>query len=346
MLSYPAIEGCVNPDLSARGVHNSVTSVRLSPSDLSFYRWLYKLSLTEGFCWAATPYLAAKQRVSERTIYRRLARLRSAGLISGEVDQGVERRVFCQISPGTKLNSFIQKHNNGGGGQYQSVRGFDRGSVMGRVRGLPYDAYTQETTTRNKRGTMATPGQEKSVPVPVVSTVKDQVSPLRAELGIDSVENDVPAELLELLEREQITKALAVSLIREYGIEQVRGQLVALPLRKPKDRGAVLVSSIKGAWSLPVAVRQEKVKKQSSEQEAQNRALRAALKQKQEQDKETSLRAFCALPGVSRGALLDQARTLLLNELGDSGRMMAERPVFNTLVQNRAMQLFCSGSPG
>ena len=66
---------------------------------IAFYRWLYRLTLREGYAWASTPYLAAKQGVSERTIYRWLADLRAAGWIECDVDAGVERRIIPLTPP-------------------------------------------------------------------------------------------------------------------------------------------------------------------------------------------------------------------------------------------------------
>ncbi len=72
----------------------------LLPSRLaSFYRWVWKLSQQEGFCWACTGYLARKQGVSERTIYRWLSQLRSSGFISSEQTPGVERRITPHKQP-------------------------------------------------------------------------------------------------------------------------------------------------------------------------------------------------------------------------------------------------------
>ncbi len=75
-------------------------AVPVLPSRLaSFYRWVWKLSQQEGFCWACTGYLARKQGVSERTVYRWLAQLRAHGFISSEQTPGVERRITPHKEP-------------------------------------------------------------------------------------------------------------------------------------------------------------------------------------------------------------------------------------------------------
>ena len=75
-------------------------AVTVLPSRLaSFYRWVWKLSQQEGFCWACTGYLARKQGVTERTIYRWLKDLRRFGFISSEQTPGVERRITPHKEP-------------------------------------------------------------------------------------------------------------------------------------------------------------------------------------------------------------------------------------------------------
>jgi hypothetical protein len=56
----------VTPAGAAPGGYVSPLPSRLA----SFYRWVWKLSQQEGFCWACTGYLARKQGVTERTVYR------------------------------------------------------------------------------------------------------------------------------------------------------------------------------------------------------------------------------------------------------------------------------------
>ncbi len=78
----------------------SGAAVPVLPSRLaSFYRWVWKLSQQEGFCWACTGYLARKQGVSERTVYRWLKSLRRLGFISSEQTPGVERRITPHKEP-------------------------------------------------------------------------------------------------------------------------------------------------------------------------------------------------------------------------------------------------------
>jgi hypothetical protein len=68
--------------------------VQVPPSRvLSFYRWLYRWYGDTADLHACTGYYAKKQHVSERTVYRWLACLRSLGYIQTEVTVGVERRI-------------------------------------------------------------------------------------------------------------------------------------------------------------------------------------------------------------------------------------------------------------
>ncbi len=131
----------------------SGAAVPVLPSRLaSFYRWVWKLSQQEGFCWACTGYLARKQGVSERTVYRWLKDLRRFGFISSEQTPGVERRITPHKEP-------IRP---------RKMSGVRQGSVSGVSSSIGSDAL-KEAATAN---TAAAAGVEHSPDVEAVAALR------------------------------------------------------------------------------------------------------------------------------------------------------------------------------
>ena len=148
--SYPAPVFGVN-DFSLCAASSELAVTELSPSALSFYRWLCRWHAQTGEVYASTRYLARKQRRTERTVYRWLAELRDAGCIAVEVAQGVQRSIVPLI-PAPRCAPFFpslsapyhygtQERFVGicatqeATGRGRNVRGRVRGFVRGRVRG-------------------------------------------------------------------------------------------------------------------------------------------------------------------------------------------------------------------
>ncbi len=125
-------------------------AVPVLPSRLaSFYRWLWKLSQQEGFCWACTGYLARKQGVTERTVYRWLSQLRASGFISSEQTPGVERRITPHKEPTRP----------------RKMSGVRQGSVSGVSSSSGSDALKEAATAANTAAAAA------AQPVPDVEAV-------------------------------------------------------------------------------------------------------------------------------------------------------------------------------
>jgi hypothetical protein len=68
----------------------------------SFYRWLHRWYTQTEDLHASTRYYADKQGVSERTVYRWLARLKALGYLTSEQTPGVERRITPCAAPPPK----------------------------------------------------------------------------------------------------------------------------------------------------------------------------------------------------------------------------------------------------
>ncbi len=129
-------------------------AVPVLPSRLaSFYRWLWKLSQQEGFCWACTGYLARKQGVTERTVYRWLSQLRASGFISSEQTPGVERRITPRQTPSRP----------------RKMSGVRQGSVSGVSSSSGSDALKEAATDAN---TAAAAGDERAADVEAVAALR------------------------------------------------------------------------------------------------------------------------------------------------------------------------------
>lgn len=191
---------------------------------VSFYRWLCRLSLREGYCWASTPYLAAKQGVSERTIYRWLASLRAAEWIECDTDQGVERRVVPLVTPPkTRLA--------------RPKKGTSPTGVLSGVK--PLSAEALEATDTVTPAEVPADGKQVS-PAATEPEEGQKVSPAATD-----------PELVGALEAAGVKRPVAVRLALTRP-EECRRQLRAHPLRKSlRNPSGALVAAIMDAWTVP-----------------------------------------------------------------------------------------------
>jgi hypothetical protein len=157
----------------------------------SFYRWLHRWHGETQDLHACTPYYAKKQKVSERTVYRWLACLRSLGYITTEVDPGIERRITPVLDPPKR----------------RRMSGVCQGSLSGVPSSMASDAYEASTRQAVNAGPAA-PGPDLSpaAPVEAVSAGADEVKCL-CSVGL--------------------APAAAVGLVKQHGLKAVRNALAA-----------------------------------------------------------------------------------------------------------------------
>ncbi len=305
---------------------------------VSFHNWLCKLSEQEGFCWASTPYLAMKQGVSERTVYRWLSRLRGRGFISGEVDLGLERRITpekCVIPLPKKRSRVAQSPKF----CFGNVRGGVRGSVRGGVRGPlgidASDACTHKTTTHNtnkKNSLNPRVPSSNSVPLPSSGSLASGIS-----------KNELPPadsqRLVQTLVTHGVASAKAVALVDSIEEKVIVEQVEALPHRKANNPSAVLVSSIENNWSLPSALTEEKKRRFEQEKKTQERLLRAALEQKRVEGRSGALATFSGLPDAQKAHWRELARRQIEQEKPAFVKMSEGRAVLGEIIEQRAAQL-------
>lgn len=274
----------------------------LSSNCVSFYGWLYRWYQETGDVSPSTPYLARKQRRTQRTIYRWLTDLEAVGAIRREVSQGVERSIVPLLAPPPKQR---------------------RRSPVNSHPGARYRAE----------------------PTPIVSGVSDtkMSGQCQGSSCIDSlrINSTTQTGVVASLVAEGVLKHVAVQLVEQLGEDPVQEQLQALPHRKPKDRAAVLVSSIKQSWPLPETFKAAVARKQKEAAEAQNRAMKAELAKKRESARQETKAAFYGLPDAVRADLLDRAASALRVELPAAWRMMQNRPpeVLASWITARAVTL-------
>ncbi len=126
---------------------NSVLPARVA----SFYRWLHRWYSETNDLHACTGYYARKQKVTERTVYRWLAVLRTSGHISTEQTIGVERRITpLRDAPPKRHQNHTNKQCAG-----PKMSGVCQGSVSGVSSSIASDALKDATTAANTKGAAA-----------------------------------------------------------------------------------------------------------------------------------------------------------------------------------------------
>ncbi len=164
----------------------------LSPRVASFYRWLHRWHCETQDLHACTSYYAKKQGVSERTVYRWLACLRSLAYIQTEQTVGVERRITPLLEPPKR----------------RRMSGGCQGSVSGVPTCIVSDAYEASTSAEVVNAVPAAPASDLSpaAPVEAVSAGADEVRSL-CSVGL--------------------APAAAVNLVNRHGLQAVRNALAA-----------------------------------------------------------------------------------------------------------------------
>jgi hypothetical protein len=256
------------------------------PSRLaSFYRWVWKLSQQEGFCWACTGYLADKQGVTERTIYRWLADLRRAGFISSEQTPGVERRITPQKEPSRP----------------RKMSGVRQGSVSG----VP--------TLKRFHAGKAPSAQPANVGGALGTRPEPAGEPEKAEQ---------PSAVVNRLLGLGVSPLIAAQLVRTHGEAVVLAQLDALPHRKARNLAATLVASILHRWQLPAGCVEAQRRAHERAQKTAHDAAQAAQRAEVDRKRQIARERLDGLPEAEKTALEQRARELLSRELPAAARLM------------------------
>lgn len=293
---------------------------------LSTYRWVYRWWRQTGDVHASTPYLAKKQGISERTVYRRLAALRKAGVLEADVTPGVERRLRPVLPPPQKhrLKSALPERKS------TTFTPIVSGVNVRGVSGVtPYrDSYalTLEDTT-NKQSTGALTDQ----------TEKTEG---RVEARSEGAARAADSELVKTLASVGVLVSTARKLVQVHGEDAVRSQLTALPHRSARDRAAVLVKSIREAWSIPAVVVENHEKQHKDFQKSQGKAARIALERKQQQERENVRQAFQGLPEARKAAYLAEAQRQAAKDSPGAFSVLSGRYGFGPWIMDRALRLF------
>ncbi len=121
----------------------------LCPRIGSFYRWLHRWHSETNDLHACTGYFARKQQVSERTVYRWLAVLRTQGYIATEQTVGVERRITPLLDAPAKRRQFRTNRQK----TVPKMSGVCQGSMSGVSSLIASDALKDTTTAGNTKPT-------------------------------------------------------------------------------------------------------------------------------------------------------------------------------------------------
>ncbi len=162
-------------NVTAALLRDDVTKLLLPGRVASFYRWLHRWHAETNDLHACTGYYARKQKVSERTIYRWLAVLRSSGYVLTEQTIGVERRITPLLDAPPKRPQFHTKRQP----VSRKMSGVCQGSVSGVSSLIGSDALKDTTTAAPTGGRV------------VDQADKDAVASLRAAGLSDAVASRV-----------------------------------------------------------------------------------------------------------------------------------------------------------
>jgi hypothetical protein len=282
--------------------------VGASDAVLSTYRWFCRWYSQTGYIDASTPYLAKKQRVSERTMYRRLAELVARGCIKAEVTPGVERVIVPLVPPPPIPNK--RKPGFRASASAASLSGVVSGVVSGVLPYVVSDAPTHDTT--------AASGEP---------------------VACDGAMDDVVVSLVGA----GVSRKVAAALVQADPAE-VEQQLQALEYRKPRDRAAVLVQSIRDKWPLPAAFVSALEQKRKAAQQLADAAARAALERKRQEQRQGVSVAFLGLSAEIRGKYIERACEALHKEQPNAYHLMQGKRGFDPWVQARAVAIYLGES--
>jgi hypothetical protein len=277
----------------------AVVGPSVLPSRLaSFYRWLHRWYSETNDLHACTGYYARKQGVTERTVYRWLAALRSSGHISTEQTPGVERRITPLREAPPKQRKFHTKRPSASG----KMSGVCQGSVSGVSSLIVSDA-----------------GEAPSAEPPnMAGAVATRPEPAGGGEG----EAEQPSAVVNRLLALGVSPLIAPQLVRTHGEAVVLAQLDALPHRNARNRGATLVASVLNRWQLPAGCvdAQRRVREQG--QKTAFKALQAAHRAEVDRKRQNALERLSGLPEGEKTALEQRARELLSRELPAAARLM------------------------
>ncbi len=198
-------------NVTAALLRDDVTKLLLPGRVASFYRWLHRWHAETNDLHACTGYYARKQKVSERTIYRWLAVLRSSGYVLTEQTIGVERRITPLLDAPPKRPQFHTKRQP----VSRKMSGVCQGSVSGVSSLIGSDACKNATTAT------ATTGAAGSQPPGVHQADKDAVASLRAA----GLSNAVASRIVLSKGRKAALDALA-ALKAAKGVKNAAGWLI------------------------------------------------------------------------------------------------------------------------
>jgi hypothetical protein len=161
--------------------HGLANSLPALPSRVgSFYRWLHRWHSETNDLHACTGYFARKQKVTERTVYRWLAVLRTSGYIATEQTIGVERRITPLLDAPLKRRQLHTKCQSSA----PKMSGVCQGSVSGVSSLTASDALKDAATAANTK-----PGAVVEAPPDV-----EAVASLRAAGLTDAVASRIVLE--------------------------------------------------------------------------------------------------------------------------------------------------------
>jgi hypothetical protein len=149
--------------------------------------------------------------------------------------------------------------------------------------------------------------------------------------------------LVAALESAGVTRKVAQDLAGSHPEQKILEQLAATPYRRANSPAALLVSAIRGSWSLPKSLITDH---QRAAQDAQRLQKRRRMAQRGRDEAETRQRLENELKTLSSGdseALEAAARDALRTETPAAAALMLSRGIGAGLLRGKMLDLLASG---
>lgn len=157
---------------------------------------------------------------------------------------------------------------------------------------------------------------------------------------------DVDPQLLGELCAVGVAPAVARSLVAVHGVEVCRKQVQALPLRKAKDKAALLVAAIAGRWTIPATRNEQAEKQQKQAAQARQKAAQAILEQDRAKRAAQDTARLAGLSTGQREALEARAVALYRQEQPGAAAVMLGKRCGAVVVQGYMLRLLDAGGGG
>ncbi|WP_337173512.1 helix-turn-helix domain-containing protein [Paludisphaera sp.] len=258
---------------------------------------------SDSSTWVSVEKLAEVMGHGVRTIQMWMTSLKGHGWIRFEPDPSVKtgRRIVLVWREG-------EAPGGAGAGVPEAPEdpGPGRGEARRKSLRSQCNAPDSDSPDRGRRRSTTTdpgPAQDRE-PKPKRDVVGNEQGREEPDAGSRTT---ATSSTVEQLVGSGVTRSVAEALASKFGDDQVSRQIEALPHRKPKDRAATLVSSIREDWALPEELRRAGEKAARHSEERERRAREESIKRARRLDEEKVSRFWASLTPGERERFVEEA---------------------------------------